>query len=1038
MSDLEPGISVRKISLVASHNPFQSLAFRYPLRKYQRMILSQIEAGQEDHQYHIVAPPGAGKTIIGLELIRRLGLSTGAGAVIFAPTATIQEQWREKVRMFLPAAGAGNTVALDALVSLDPQHLAPINVFTYQLISTPGEARERVQEMARHRWVGDLLEEGQVHTESAAWTRLATLEQNNPRSYQRELSRRYRHIKHNLLRAGHIDIQPFLHPNAQKLMADLVACGVRTVVLDECHHLLDYWAIVLHYLINQMDTPQVIGLTATLPSAEDDRAYENYTSLLGDVDFEIPMPAVIKEGDLAPFRDLVYFVEPTNREMAYLNDVQRAFETAITELTAQVEFRRWVMNTVITQPFYEHNPLPWEKFLQKYPVFSLAGLRFLSYIGYPFPTELLLPQEAEEEIELDDWAVLLERYGLDVLKVSSAPEAHQQLQRLREILLPFGLTLTERGLRQGRSPGDLVLTFSEAKDAAVVEILTREADAMGDHLRAVVVTDFERMSSGVRSLDGILDRDAGSAVRVFYHLVHDTQTGLLDPILVTGRTVFVDADHGVGLLERFNTYLKTARLRATCHYEATETPEVLAVVGEGTDWSSRTYVRMITEAFEVGVTRCLVGTRGIFGEGWDSLALNTLIDLTSVTTSTSVQQLRGRTLRLDPAWEHKVAHNWDVICVAKAFEKGNVDLRRFLKRHDRYWGMVPLSTESPGMVSDDVTESQGRVVKGVNHVDPQLAYMLHLRNFRRIDFKLYTQRMLLQIPKRAQSYKLWGIGSEYNNSIYSAARLDTCDLKIRTVFSIQNTLLQMLRQFRTSALAGSVLILWFIIRISLGIGEGNSMLSATEEGLLSLNRMISVAMLVGIGVIGVINARQAYRLGKALLLEPPPESILLDVGRALLCALRDTDIVSRGLLPDQVRVVTQEDYSYDVLLENASPGDAATFIAAYRQIFELVRNQRYLILRDTSRLPNKSLNMVWSIVQEWFRNLNLYTPAYHPVPKVLATHKDRAEIFARYWRQYVGGGHLVYTRNEVGRQILLQARTQSRPKVKGLAFEIWR
>ena len=34
-----------------------TLNFRYPFRKYQRMILAQVEQAPKDHKYHIVAPP---------------------------------------------------------------------------------------------------------------------------------------------------------------------------------------------------------------------------------------------------------------------------------------------------------------------------------------------------------------------------------------------------------------------------------------------------------------------------------------------------------------------------------------------------------------------------------------------------------------------------------------------------------------------------------------------------------------------------------------------------------------------------------------------------------------------------------------------------------------------------------------------------------------------------------------------------------------------------------------------------------------------
>jgi len=74
-----------------------SLQFRHPFRKYQRQILDQVETSNAiDRKHHIVAPPGSGKTIVGLELIRRFD----EPAVVFAPTATIQQQWCEEVDLF--------------------------------------------------------------------------------------------------------------------------------------------------------------------------------------------------------------------------------------------------------------------------------------------------------------------------------------------------------------------------------------------------------------------------------------------------------------------------------------------------------------------------------------------------------------------------------------------------------------------------------------------------------------------------------------------------------------------------------------------------------------------------------------------------------------------------------------------------------------------------------------------------------------------------------------------------------------------------
>jgi hypothetical protein len=56
-----------------------------------------------------------------------------------------------------------------------------------------------------------------------------------------------------------------LHPNGRELIARLQASGPWTLVLDECHHLLELWGRLLQAVIGQLGQPRVIGLTATPP-----------------------------------------------------------------------------------------------------------------------------------------------------------------------------------------------------------------------------------------------------------------------------------------------------------------------------------------------------------------------------------------------------------------------------------------------------------------------------------------------------------------------------------------------------------------------------------------------------------------------------------------------------------------------------------------------------------------------------------------------------------------------------------------------------
>jgi len=1025
----------------ATRGPLDGLSFRYPFRKYQRMILKRLESESSDHRYHIIAPPGSGKTIVGLELVRRFG----APAVVFAPTTTIQEQWQERVSMFTdgPEQAA-------ALTSLDPHNLAPINIFTYQLISTPGQAQELAQQLALDGWVEDLLAEGQIADEASARARIDTLRKNNPHDFGQELAHRYLRAKQRLLAEDGSDLAAFLHPNARRLIQSLVDYGVRTVVLDECHHLLDYWALVLRYLIRQIEDVRVVGLTATLPSPDDEQEYENYTALMGDVDFEVPTPAVIKEGDLAPYRDLVYFVTPTERECAYLHHVQSEFEEAVAQFTGSQDFVEWVRRLVLARPGPEGRPVPWEDFLEDEPLLSLAGMRLLRRVGYPIPSSLPVPLEAEEAMEMEDWLVLLERYALDVLKLSSSSEDHRRLADLRRVLLAFGMTITERGLRHGRSSGDLVLALSEAKDEAVANILAAESEALGERLRSVVVTDFETMSSGApKALSEVLEPDAGSALRVFRYLASVERVSRLHPVLVTGSRLMAGAGYSSLLLDYFNRYLDNQGLTIRCEGRQTSYPDIVDVVGDRADWSSRVYVLMVTAALEKGLTKCVVGTRGIFGEGWDALTLNTLVDLTSVTTSAAVQQLRGRSIRLDPAWPRKVAHNWDVVCVAPEFKEGDGDLNRFIRRHSRYWGVTSfqplhaanwsvsyaaqLSTGGsvvPTNAATSAAEPAGEIVKGVAHVDHDLAWDLARKSFEQINFDLYTGRMLAEVGRRDHSYDMWGVGQDYSDSSYSTMQLQGDDLKIHTVFTLKETLRRMMREFWTS------LVLWFLFALGALVAIP-AFLGGTGA---QVQQGLAIALLLAATVALLINARSAYRLGKALLVEQRPDAILLDVGRALFSALRDAELVSRNLQPESIRITEQPDNSYRLALDSASLEDTGIFVTAYRQIFEPVRDQRYLILRDDTRLPSPGLAFIWVLARLWFGPYleSRYKPAYHPVPDVLAARKERATTFASYWSKYLGGGQLIFTRSEEGRHILLEARTQRRPTVKTLAFEVWR
>src|SRR5512138_1791219 len=72
--------------------------FRKPWRSYQQRVLDELTDHLDDNHLHIIAAPGSGKTVLGLEVLRRLNQP----ALILAPTVAIRDQWVDRfVNLFL-------------------------------------------------------------------------------------------------------------------------------------------------------------------------------------------------------------------------------------------------------------------------------------------------------------------------------------------------------------------------------------------------------------------------------------------------------------------------------------------------------------------------------------------------------------------------------------------------------------------------------------------------------------------------------------------------------------------------------------------------------------------------------------------------------------------------------------------------------------------------------------------------------------------------------------------------------------------------
>ena len=124
-----------------------------------------------------------------------------------------------------------------------------------------------------------------------------------------------------------------LHPNGVALFDRIRAQPRLVLVLDECHHLLEVWGRLLAELLDAVDRAHVLALTATPPESLAGEQRALVDQLFGSIRYRVSVPAVVKEGHLAPFDELVWLTTPTPTEEDWLTSEALRFTELTTLLT---------------------------------------------------------------------------------------------------------------------------------------------------------------------------------------------------------------------------------------------------------------------------------------------------------------------------------------------------------------------------------------------------------------------------------------------------------------------------------------------------------------------------------------------------------------------------------------------------------------------------------------------------------------------------------------------------------------------------------
>jgi superfamily II DNA or RNA helicase len=874
---------------------------RWPgtLRPYQAAALDQLGAAWAAGRRRawVVLPPGAGKTLIGLEAARRLTRTV----VVLVPNTAIQEQWVAHWRRFTPAT---TTAGSDRSLGAD------VTVLTYQSLAVFDPDTE-------------------------------TDEEGHARSPLRRL-----------------------HANGRELITRLADAGPLTLVLDECHHLLDVWGRLVAEVLDRLPDAVVLGLTGTPPESLSPAEATLVDTLFGTPILGASIPALVREGHLAPFAELAWLTPPTGIEADHIAGEAERFAELTTDLVTSTDFLTWLDARFTT------NTVPWARTEKDEPRLVAAALRMHHAGLLGLPPGARLREEHRHPPSAEDWVALLDDY------VTHSAAGSDTLEAIRRALPSVGYLLTRRGVRAAQSPVDRVLARSAAKTHATVEITAAEDASLGLRLRALVLCDHERAGARLPAgLRGVLEAEAGSAWLVLEQLAADERTSALGPMLVTGRTVAA----GPATASAFLAW--AGRPDLSVHED-----NGLCVIGGV--WSARTWVRLVTAFFEEGHCRILVGTRALLGEGWDARGVNALIDLTAATTTTSVVQTRGRALRLDPSWPEKVANVWTVVCVTDRHPKGAADWHRFVRKHRGYLAAAP----------------DGEIVSGVAHVDATFSPYAPPA----VDVDTVNVAMLERAAEREETRAAWRLGTGFRDELVHTLRVRAARTALPSpaVVAVPSPPLVVPAATCASPAPAAPVRARTVFAV-LGLGLVTLFLAV----LTWVTLVAGIPLIVAGATLGVRRGRAVRRAGRLLSLvtgEPP----LLRFAYAVADGLKAAGLAERGAEGVVARV--EPDGSYRLSLASVDAVTSERFALALDEVLSPIAAPRYLVPRYVVRpLPARQQ------ARDWLRGeARADGVVYHAVPAALAQNRTRATLFAAAWRKWVSDGEPVYANTPEGAGVL--------------------
>ena len=450
--------------------------FKYSWRKYQERVLNELQDHLNDKHLHIIAPPGSGKTILGLEVMLRLNKPT----LILAPTIAIRNQWAQRFcELFL------GTDRTPEWISFDIRNPHFLTIVTYQGL---------------HAACNNLsLDESVVEEEET-----------DENAFVRSSN-----------------------PNLDIIVSGLESKEIQTIVVDEAHHLKNEWWNTLTKVKKKLD-PVIIGLTATPPYDVSVGEWQRYVDLNGPVDAEISVPELVVEGDLCPHQDYVYFNLPTAEEKQKIIEFRERVENQFQE----IKHDRTLIQAVESHRIWR-DPMNHLEWIYENLSYYSAALIFLNANGRIVPeSHLEILGDKELKIPVLDYSwteTLLDFYLFSKDEQFVSLEEHRK--QLEDRLRRCGVLERKQANFTTNPKITGALSASLGKLNSIREIVHFESKQLGTKLRMVILSDYIRKEFFVNTAENNEVISKLGVIPIFEKLRRETQSIKLG--VLTGSLIII-------------------------------------------------------------------------------------------------------------------------------------------------------------------------------------------------------------------------------------------------------------------------------------------------------------------------------------------------------------------------------------------------------------------------------------------------------------------------------------------------------------------